>query len=332
MGKKRVLQMDANARAHLLDTAFEEFIAEKEAKNLAPSTLRCYRQSYNYFTDFVEDALDEEEVTCDMVDQKIVFRWMNTMNSSGLKPASVNHFLRDVRTFLNWCMDSSREYVKPPFKVEMVRGQEETLKIYTAEEQKALIERPDRRNVMSGEWRTWAIVNWILATGNRASTVCNVKIEDLNFTRREINLRHTKNKKAQTIPMSTALETVLKEWIRKFRANAQPSDYLFPNVSNEKLTTNALRLSFERYAEARGVNHANIHGLRHTFAREYILNNGNTFALQKLLGHKTVAMTQRYVTLFSDDIKENFDSYSPLDTLKKGASRTNKLKRSRGDF
>lgn len=149
----------------------------------------------------------------------------------------------------------------------------------------------------------------------------------MQFGRREIILEQTKNKKAQIIPLSSSLETVLKEYIRVWRKEANPNSFLFCNVGEEQLTTNALRLSFAKYCKDRGVEKTSIHGLRHTFAKGWIKNNGNTFALQKMLGHSTLDMTRKYVNLFNEDIKEGFDSYNPLDNLKKGASRRKNVKR-----
>ena len=322
---KRVIKKTTKNPEHYMDEVLEEFISEKEARNLSKSTIRCYRQSVNYFIDFTKSE-DEEQLNCASVTQRDVFKWMNFLNNEGVKPTSINHYLRDVRTFLYWCMDESRGYIPTPFKVEMVKGQEESIKVFTDEEQKKLIEKP-ARSALYGEWRTWAIVNWILATGNRSSTVCNIKMCDLNFTKREIILGHTKNKQAQIIPMSSALESVIKEFVRMWRSDASPNDYLFANVGNQQLTTNALRHSFAKYTEERGIERTNIHGLRHTFAREFILNSGNVFMLQQLLGHKTIQMTEKYIRLFQDDYKEHFDNYNPLDQLKKGYSRKQVVKK-----
>ena len=65
----------------------------------------------------------------------------------------------------------------------------------------------------------------------------------------------------------------------------------------------------------------------YAFARGWIKNNGNTFALQKMLGHSTLDMTRKYVNLFNEDIKEDFDSYNPLDNLKKCAKRRQAVRR-----
>ena len=177
------------------------------------------------------------------------------------------------------------------------------------------------------EWRTWAIVNWVYGTGNRAETVCSIQIKDISFTRNEITLRHTKNKKALQIPLSPSLSLCIKEYMKKWRSRVSDDAYLFPNIGEEKLTTNALRLSLARYNKSRGVSKTSIHSLRHTFAKEWIRNTGDVFRLQKILGHSTLEMTRRYVNMFGEDLKENFDSYNPLDRLKKAQVRTQRVAR-----
>jgi site-specific recombinase XerD len=48
------------------------------------------------------------------------------------------------------------------------------------------------------------------------------------------------------------------------------------------------------------------HKWRHTFASRFNENNGNTFVLMKLLGHKDIKTTQRYVTVSLDTIKNEY--------------------------
>lgn len=324
MAVKRTIKRSSGADDIILLDAFEDFIIEKEAHNLSDATIKNYRQSFDFFVKF---AGYTDKTTTEEVNQQAIFQWINTLKLNGTKPSSINHYLRDVRAFLYWCMDSDRKYIDPPFKVKQIEGQEEQIKLFSDEELEALLEKPRKKDGF-GEWRTWAICNWVLGTGNRAATICDVKIEDVNFSKKEIALRHTKNKKAQIIPLSSSLETVIKEYIRIWRKEAPLDGWLFPNVGEEKLSTNALRLSFGRYCENRGVEKSNIHGLRHNFAKGWVRNNGNMFSLQKILGHSTLDMTRRYVKMFSEDIKEDYDSFSPLDTIKRGYKRTKSVKRS----
>jgi integrase/recombinase XerD len=323
MAKVRVRR---NSAADLLTLyeAFDMFIAEKEADNKAPTTIISYERTFKAFCSFYE--FDEDSLVTDVTESHI-FKWKGTMKQNGLRPASINHYIRDIRTILYWCMDDNRQYLEP-FKIKLVEETEEIVKHYSDEEIEILLQKP-RKSDSFTTWRCWAIVNWIMATGNRASTVCEIKMGDINFNKKEITLRHTKAKKQQIIPLSSSLESALKEYIRIWRKDASTDDYLFANISDEKLTTNALRLSFETYTRMYGIEKSSIHALRHTFAKGWVKNNGNMFTLQKVLGHSKLDMTRKYVKQFAEDLKEGYDAFSPLDTMKKSQKRTNVMKRNR---
>jgi integrase/recombinase XerD len=223
-------------------------------------------------------------------------------------------------------MDSEREYITPEFKVKQVSGQEPSIKAFKEDDIKVLLEKP-RKSDTFGEWRTWAIVNWIMATGNRSSTICEVKIEDVNFKTKMIHLRHTKNKQYQAVPLSSELAHQLKEYMNLWLRNSDPTDFLFPSVSGEALTTNSLRHSFARYCHGRGVNQTNVHGLRHSFADLSLDNGRNPFELQKMLGHSTLDMTRRYIRYNEKKTEKDFDKHTPLDNMKKPTSRKRKIQR-----
>ena len=324
MGVKRSIKMSAGADLVYITQAFEEYMMEKAARNLSPATMKNYEDTFRLFMEFNEFV---RESTTDEISQQHIFKWINTLKLDGVKPSSINHYLRDVRAFLYWCMNEDREYITPAFKIRMVEGQEEQLKLFTDEEIELLLEKP-RKSDSYADWRTWAIVNWVLATGNRAATICDVKIGDINFSKKEIMLGHTKNKKAQILPLSSSLEVVIKEFIRVWRRDANLNEYLFCNVGEEQLTTNGLKQSFRKYCKDRGVQKTNIHGLRHNFAKGWVRSNGNMFALQKILGHSSLDMTRKYVKMFSEDIKEDFDKFNPLDNIKRSSKRTQTVKRS----
>lgn len=324
MAIKRTIKRSAEPDNITIGSALEEFLIEKEAHNLSPKTIKNYHQSVNYFIDFHGFTAD---TPLDEITQSDFYKWINSLRLDGVSPSSINHYLRDCRSFFYWCMDVDRKYMDA-FKIRQIEQQEEQLKLFPDEELAILLEKPERSNNKFTDWRNWVVVNWVLATGNRCSTVVDVKIGDIDFKRKEIHLAHTKNKKAQIIPLSSSLETVLKEYIKMWRKGADADGWLFPNVGEEKLTTNALQNSFGKYCKARGCSHTNLHGLRHNFAKGWVKNNGNMYKLQKILGHSTLDMTRKYVNLFSEDIKEDFDRFNPLDTIKRKQKRTQAVKRS----
>ena len=326
---KTTIKRASQCNDFLLNDLFEKYIIEKNAHNISQATEQSYRNSFNKFISFVG-----EEKTIDLVNDETVFAWINKMKSDGTKIISLNHYLREMRTFLYWCMN--KELIKNDFKIKLLSFQEETIKTYSEEEQNAILEKP-HKDADFVEWRTYTVIGFVLDCGARASTICNIKMQDVNLQTGYITFSHTKNKKAQRVPMSSALIDAIHFYICEWRNNALPDDYLFCNVGELKLTPAALRLAFGKYCMKRGVvrinkrgeleGKSNIHGLRHTFAKGYLLNNGNTFKLQQLLGHATLDMTRKYVSLFGEDIKDGHDDFSPFSMSKKANGLKKTIKR-----
>jgi site-specific recombinase XerD len=51
------------------------------------------------------------------------------------------------------------------------------------------------------------------------------------------------------------------------------------------------------------------HGTRHTFASHWVMEGGDIFKLQKLLGHKSIQMTQRYAHLAPEAFSADYGRF-----------------------
>lgn len=95
-------------------------------------------------------------------------------------------------------------------------------------------------------------------------------------------------------------------------------DYLFPEYEKGgKLKERSAQDAIANYNKSRGVEKTSIHLFRHTFAKEYIMAGGNAIKLQKLLNHKNIETTMRYVNLYGADIADDLDLFNPLDNFKR---------------
>ena len=321
MGLKRKVVKATNVELSIRD-AFEEYTEEKKSMNLSQKTINNFSYSIEKWIKYLEE--NNFSLNVKDIEQSYLFSFQNHYLEQGMKPTSLNHYIRDIRAFVYWCVE--RDYLNKKIKIKEVTEQETIKETYTDEEKLKLIAKPSKYCKSFVEWRSWAIVNWILATGHRASTVCSIKLGDVNYRKAEITVRQTKTNKAYITPLSKALATVIKEYVRLWRSDASDDAFLFCNIGDEQLTVNALKHSIRDYNHNRGVDKTSVHALRHTFAKDWIRNTGDVFRLQKLLGHSSLEMTRNYVNMFSEDLKEGFDTYNPLDVLKKNASRTKTVK------
>jgi len=250
-----------------------------------------------------------------IIDEQMYNNYMISLREKNLAVASINHYLSAFRTFLNWCF--KHEFIRP-FKIKMVKGQEERVKAASDEEVEMLLKVTNHNDFV--EMRTYTIICFILATGARSSTIRNIKVEDIDFKNHTVTYRHLKNKKVAVIPLTSQIERILHGYIRTWDTQ---SDFLFPDIKGGQLTPNALKLSFARYCKRRGIKTVYCHSLRHYFAKTFIKSGGSPFILQQFLTHSSLEMTRKYVRLFSDDIREaGFESYNPLNVISSSKSRT----------
>jgi len=71
----------------------------------------------------------------------------------------------------------------------------------------------------------------------------------------------------------------------------------------------------KRLGEVSGVLKIHAHLCRHTFATRYLINGGDIFSLQQILGHATLEMVRRYVSLASSQVAIQHRRFSPMDRL-----------------
>ena len=178
---------------------------------------------------------------------------------------------------------------------------------------KLLLAKPKTNNWV--EYRAWVMVNYFFSTGQRLSSVLNIKVEHLDLANSRVKLIWNKDKIAKWMPLSTALVRVLREYIEV--SDLQEQDYLFPEYEGKQLKNRSAEDAIADYNRARGVEKTSIHLFRHTFAKNYIMNGGSPVKLQKLLNHKTMDMTMNYVNLYGNDISSDLDLFNPLDNFKK---------------
>ena len=305
MARGRKLAKKVVEEKCLLSVAAEEFFRHNEVKNLAPETQKSYISYVNLFKDWYGA---NKEV--DTINTKVIEDYTHFKTTSGIKLISVVSQLKHLRRFFNFC--ASRGYMEA-VEITLPKVQEELKEPYSDEEMKKLLKKPITNNWV--EYRNWVMVNYFFSTGQRLSTVLNIKVCHLDLREAKVKLEHNKDGIKKWMPLSSAMVKILREYIDI--SELQEEDYLFPEYEGGQLMGRSAEDAIAKYNRARGVETIGIHRFRHTFAKNYIMNGGNPAKLQKLLNHKTIDMTMRYVKLYTMDFADDLDLFNPLDNFKR---------------
>lgn len=304
MAKK--IKMEKVSEKRIIDI-YADYLTSQAARDLSEATIRNYKTHFKGISKHLDTEMAFNSLTKRDLEAMVV-----SMKSSDLAHNTISTYVRAMNQFLKWCVEEGM--CSSSLILENIKEQETVKGEYTDEELLLLIRKP-RRDCDFCEYRNWVVVNLLLNNGCRAASIRNIQNRDVDLKRRQIVLRHNKNKKIQVLPLCTQMVSVLADYMVIRKGSAE--DYLFCNQFGDQLTESALRQAIAKYNMKRGVNKTSTHLYRHTFSRKYLVDcGGNAFTLQKLLGHSTLTMTKRYCRLYDRDLAENFDSFSPLAQIK----------------
>lgn len=287
-----------------LEEAFQQFIKMCNLKNLSPKTTETYEWHYKIFTKFIESNTFIKDINRSLIDDFILY----LKNCGTVRDITINTYLRSLRVFFYFLMNQN---LMDKFVFQMLKVNKKIKETYTENELNLLLKKPDIKSCDFTEYKTWVFSNYLMATGNRISSALSIEIKDLDFDNYLISVKKTKNRRGQIIPMSKVLANILQEYLQ-YRKGEQ-DDYLFCNSYGLAGNIHTYEGLLQRYNRKRGVMKTSAHLYRHTFAKLWILNGGDIFRLQKILGHSDLSVVKEYVNMFGNDLAIDFDKFNPLD-------------------
>lgn len=298
--------MKLSSEEMTIKEAYKNYIRKCTIRNLSPQTIKCYNEHYAIFSKYIGLESLVSDINTDTIDGFIIY----LKDNYKCNEITINSYLRSIRAFLYWLMEGG--YLKR-FNIVLPKVDKKLKETYTENELKLLLCKPDVKKCNFVEYRMWVFSSYLLATGNRISSAINIQIRDIDFDNNLIKINKTKNRKAQVIPLSNTLSNILKEYLQ-YRGG-DIDDYLFCTDTGIKASRRTYQDAIAAYNRSRGVQKTSAHLYRHKFAKQWILNGGDIFRLQKILGHSDLTVVKEYVQMFGNDLAIDFDRFNPLDQL-----------------
>ena len=151
------------------------------------------------------------------------------------------------------------------------------------------------------------IGDWI--TGELA----RLDVADVNLETCEMVVRPFRSS-AKSRPRTVFVGKRTQKELWKYLLGRVPmkNDPLFLSTSGRRMSADGIKHLVRRISLRAGVP-AHPHSFRHTFAIEYLRNNGDVFTLQRLLGHSSLEMVRYYLALANSDMVAAHRRASPVD-------------------
>ena len=266
--------------------AAEEFLRALEEGGASKLTLKSYRAALNDFLDFVGKGRPLRELT-----EEDYYRWLQDLRSRGERgprggrwESTVHYYSVFVRRFLRWA-GVAGELPAAPGRRPGFSG------ALSWREVEALLQAS--RDVYDA-----LIVSLMAESGLRAREVASLTWRDVDLARGSARVRG-KYGKERVVPLGPNALFILRSlW--------PPSD---PDGRVVPLSYQAMYLRLKSLARRAGLDPARVrpHVLRHTFATEALRRGVSLPALQRLLGHSDIKVTQLYLHLLDDDVRREYE-------------------------
>ncbi|HSL03374.1 MAG TPA: tyrosine-type recombinase/integrase [Nitrospiraceae bacterium] len=271
-------------KTRTFDELTERYLVEHAAKKSEPRHYRGYCKNLKAF--FGERTLVE-------ITPKLIAEYKARRYAAGLKPASINRELASLKKAFNlavreweWCREN------PVSKVSMEQENNKRARWLSVEEEPRLLQG-------CAPW-LHDLVTFALHTGMRMGEILELTWRGVDFNRRTVMVVRSKNGERQTIPIN---ETVLSVLRQKSKVRSLSTELVFCSRVFTSMEAGHLRRSFRAALRKARIEDFHFHDLRHTFATRLVQAGVDLYKVQRLLGHKSPIMTQRYAHHYPESLR-----------------------------
>ena len=138
----------------------------------------------------------------------------------------------------------------------------------------------------------------------RVEEILSLRWKYVDLNRAVLTIMKTKNGERRTIPLNRIIIALLQ---RRSKVISLVSDYVFITSVGTKIDQGNMRADFIKARKKAGLDDFRFHDLRHTFATRLVQSGVDLYKVQRLLGHKSPAMTQRYAHHYPESLRGAVD-------------------------
>ena len=275
-------------------------------KRYSQNTLVSYKKDLEDLLLFISETEGTEDLK--KVDKKIIRNFIVSLSEKKIQKRSINRKLSSLRSFYLYLLKIGEIQVSPLETIPSLKFYAEKQIPISEEEMENLGEILESE---SGNSLEKLIIETLYQTGMRKSELCNILLEQVDFSKSEIFIKGKGNKQ-RVVPISENLLKQMREYMVIRKPNEDSGIYFFVRENGKKLSEKFVYSVVNRYLSLITLKKKKSpHILRHSFAT-HVLNNGAEISkVKKILGHSSLASTQVYTNGNIEQLKRVFNQAHP---------------------
>jgi len=284
-------------------------------KNRSSNTVRTYRTDLELFLQFASSQglkkLTELELN--------TFRlWLANQKEKGSSNSTISRRSSTARVFSTWAFQKGLIDSDPAIRLISPKVNKTLPKVLGQKQATALMQTAanleDEENSMALRMRDHAILEVLYSSGIRVGELTGLDIKDLDFTRCTMRVIGKGNKE-RVVPFGQPAKEALRSYLDKSRPefiNEKFGDALFVGSRGKRLDTRQVRrIVTSAILRVEGAPDISPHDLRHSAATHMLEGGADLRIVQELLGHSSLATTQKYTHVTIERLREVFANAHP---------------------
>lgn len=276
-----------------LASAHNLFVKFLNDQKRAHATILAYGKDIDQLCHFLQDLGKKSIGEVERIDLEA---FLKKLSQDGYTPKSLSRKINSIKTFYRFLKNQGLTQTNPASEINHPKYDVKPPRILSKLEYRAL------RDACRGDVRTYAIVELFLQTGIRIGELAHLKLKDIKET--ELLIEAQEGHAQRTIPLNKAAKQALDAYL-KIRPNQTQDGALFITKTGRPLLVRNIRTTIDRYFKHAGIENAKVNDLRHTFIAHHLASGTPLTTISKLVGHKRLSTTEKYLDLVKDKMVDN---------------------------
>lgn len=275
----------------------DSFIEDLKNKGRSDATIIAYSKDIEQLLNFFTQK-GVNKISTVSTDELEAFK--KDLEENNYTPKSISRKINSTRTFYKHLLEKNVINDNPAEKLSHPKFNVKPPRVLSEMEYRAL------RDVSRVDTRLYSIVEILLQTGIRIGELANLSLEDIKESNNGIRYLYIKaqgSHDSRKVPLNNSAYKAIQDYI-KIRPESE-DDTLFITKNGRPLLVRNIRTAIDKAFEKAGIKNAKVNDLRNTFIAHHLANGVSLVTVSKLVGHKRLSTTEKYLNLVKSEKEES---------------------------
>lgn len=288
---------------HEMLDEFASYLGSEKGASL--NTIEAYMRDTNAFAQFLNECV----ITAfTMVTRDHIVKYLGHLKAKGYASSSMCRALIAIKVLFRFLKREGYIPTNIALTLDSPKLWQLIPEVLTGSEVERLLAMPDADTEQGSRDR--AILEVLYACGLRVSELCSLNICDVS----DVHLKVMgKGRKERVVPIGKkAIDAINAYHFYRDKYDSEMEKALFVNGKGKRIDRMMVWQRVKAHAKAAGITkNISPHTLRHSFATHLLDNGAELRVIQEMLGHASIASTDRYTHVSQQRLTEAFAAFHP---------------------